>query len=42
MNDKKDIGLKELVSYVKEKVDVFAGEREQFDDITMLVMEYKK
>lgn len=42
MNDKTDLNLKELVTYVKEKVDAFAGEREQFDDITMLVMEYKK
>ena len=42
MNDKKDLGLKELVSYVKREVDDFVGEREQFDDITMLIMEYKK
>ena len=42
MNNKMDIGLKDLIAYVKEKVDTFAGEREQFDDITMLVMEYKK
>jgi serine phosphatase RsbU (regulator of sigma subunit) len=42
MNDKMNLSLKELVDYVKEKVDTFAGEREQFDDITMLVMEYKK
>ena len=42
MNDKANLNLKELVAYVKEKVDTFAGEREQFDDITMLVMEYKK
>ena len=42
MNDKTNLSLKELVAYVKEKVDNFAGEREQFDDITMLVMEYKK
>jgi sigma-B regulation protein RsbU (phosphoserine phosphatase) len=42
MNNKNDLSLKELLSHVKEKVDDFAGEREQFDDITMLVMEYKK
>ncbi len=42
MNDKKDLSLKELLLHVKENVDIFAGEKEQFDDITMLVMEYKK
>ena len=42
MNNKNDLSLKELLSHVKEKVDDFAGEREQFDDITMLIMEYKK
>lgn len=42
MNDKKDPGLTELCSYIKEKIDNFVKEREQFDDITMLVMEYRK
>jgi sigma-B regulation protein RsbU (phosphoserine phosphatase) len=42
MNNKNDLSLKELLSHVKEKVDDFAGEREQFDDITMLIMEYKR
>ncbi len=41
MNNKNDPNLTELLSYVKEEIDIFAGNKEQFDDITMLVMEYK-
>ncbi len=41
MNNKKDSNLTELLSYVKEEIDIFAGNKEQFDDITMLAIEYK-
>jgi phosphoserine phosphatase RsbU/P len=42
MNKKEDPNLKEQLSYVKEKIDIFVKGRKQFDDITMLIMEYKK
>jgi serine phosphatase RsbU (regulator of sigma subunit) len=32
----------EILEAVKKDIDVFAGEAEQFDDITMLCLEYKK
>lgn len=41
INSKKDPELKNLLLYVQEKIDVFVNGREQFDDITMLVMKYK-
>lgn len=41
INSKKDPELKNLLLYVQEKIDVFVRGREQFDDITMLVMKYK-
>ena len=42
MNSKRDSSLTEQLSYVKEEIDIFRGDAEQFDDITMLIMEYKK
>jgi sigma-B regulation protein RsbU (phosphoserine phosphatase) len=42
MNNNMDFGLKELLFHVQEEIDIFVMEREQFDDITMLIMEYKK
>ena len=32
----------EILEAVKKNIDVFAGEADQFDDITMLCLEYKK
>ena len=31
----------QTAAYIQKSVDEFAGEEEQFDDITMLVLEYK-
>jgi sigma-B regulation protein RsbU (phosphoserine phosphatase) len=42
INNKKNPNLTELLSYVNEKIDNFVKDKEQFDDITMLIMEYKK
>lgn len=35
------MSVKETVNYIKDHVESFAGEAEQFDDITLLVMEYR-
>ena len=40
MNNKKDLSLEELSNYIKDQIDIFIGNQEQFDDITMLLMEY--
>jgi sigma-B regulation protein RsbU (phosphoserine phosphatase) len=37
----KDCGLKEFTVSIKEKIDEFAEDAEQADDITMLVLKYK-
>jgi sigma-B regulation protein RsbU (phosphoserine phosphatase) len=37
----KDCGLKEFAVSIKEKIDEFAEDAEQADDITMLVLKYK-
>ncbi|MBP1945858.1 SpoIIE family protein phosphatase [Methanobacterium petrolearium] len=42
MNNKKGLNLSEQLTYVKGEIDVFMGDEEQFDDITMLIIEYKK
>ena len=42
MNNKKDSSLTEQLSQVKKEVDIFMSGGEQFDDITMLIMEYRK
>ena len=36
-----DRSPEELLACVKSAVDVFVGEAEQFDDLTMLCLEYK-
>ena len=41
MNHTLNQNLQELLSHIKEEIDVFTGEQEQFDDITMLIMEYQ-
>lgn len=40
LNMRKDLELKELLTEMKETVDAFTGEAEQFDDITMLGFKY--
>lgn len=42
VNREKDPGLEELCTHILEGIDSFVKDQEQFDDITMLVMEYKK
>lgn len=37
----RSLTVEEGVRYIQQSVDVFAGEEEQFDDITMLLLEYK-
>lgn len=41
LNRKKDISCKELLGLIHQDVDAFVGEASQFDDITMLCLEYK-
>lgn len=41
LNGAKERGNGELLSGVKRNIDEFVGENEQFDDITMLLLEYK-
>ncbi len=42
LNKAKDKQVKELLEFVHRDVDAFAGEAEQFDDITMLTLEIKE
>ncbi len=42
LNKAKDKPVKELLEFVHRDVDAFAGEAEQFDDITMLTLEIKE
>ena len=41
LNKVKDGAPEEILPAVKEDIDAFVGEAEQFDDITMLCLEYK-
>ena len=41
-NYARNANLFTLLSYIRQEVELFAGEAEQSDDITMLVLEYKK
>ena len=41
LNQNKDRTPKELLPEIKADVDLFVGEAPQFDDITMLCLEYK-
>lgn len=42
LNANKTASPKEILSAVRKDVDMFVGEAPQFDDITMLCLEYKK
>lgn len=42
VNRDQNPGLEEMCSRILEGIDSFVKDQEQFDDITMLVMEYKK
>ena len=42
LNKVKDKAPKEILTAVKEDIDAFVGEAPQFDDITMLCLEYNK
>ncbi|MDR3291270.1 MAG: PP2C family protein-serine/threonine phosphatase [Methanobrevibacter sp.] len=39
---KNDVTIKDTLKLVKSRIDVFSSDEEQFDDITMLICEYKK
>ena len=41
LNRHKDDGTSEILSAVKKEIDIFAGSAPQFDDITMMIFEYK-
>ena len=41
LNTWKDAAPQEILEHLREDVDTFAGESEQFDDITMLCLEYR-
>lgn len=41
LNEKSDVPLKELLENVRNTVDGFVKEAEQFDDLTMLCLEYR-
>ena len=41
LNAEKDVPLQQLLENVREAVDDFVGEAEQFDDLTMLCLEYR-
>ena len=42
INKNKNVKAEELLSGLKEDIDLFAGDAPQFDDITMLIFDYKK
>ena len=41
LNDAKEFDVKSIIGAVRKKVDEFVGDAPQFDDITMLCVEYK-
>ncbi len=41
LNEVKDAKVDEILKHIKTSVDQFVGEAEQFDDLTMLCLEYK-
>lgn len=41
LNEEPDLPVTELLPKLKARIDEFAGEAEQFDDITMLSLLYK-
>lgn len=42
LNESKDLPVDQLLPKVKQAIDTFVGEAEQFDDITMLGLEYRE
>jgi sigma-B regulation protein RsbU (phosphoserine phosphatase) len=40
LNRRSDLGLKEILDGIKDDIDAFVGEAPQFDDITMLCIDY--
>ncbi|MBR2601252.1 MAG: serine/threonine-protein phosphatase, partial [Clostridia bacterium] len=42
LNMAPDSGPQDILRIVREQVDAFVGEAEQFDDLTMLCLEYRK
>ena len=42
LNEYKEKSLNELLTYVKNDVELFVGEAVQFDDMTMMGMELKE
>ena len=42
LNEAPDLPVDRLLPKVKQSIDTFVGEAEQFDDITMLGLEYKE
>ena len=41
LNDDPDLPVEELLPKIKNSIDVFVGDADQFDDITMLGLSYK-
>ena len=41
LNTRPDCRPEEMIRWVKNSVDTFVGDAEQFDDLTMLCLEYK-
>ena len=41
LNESKDLGLEQMLKAVQHAVNTFVGNAEQFDDLTMLCLEYK-
>ena len=42
LNKVKDMSPQEILPAIKQDIDEFVGEADQFDDITMLCLEYKE
>ena len=42
LDKKGDSQIKEVLDSIKNDIDLFVGDLDQFDDITMLILEYKK
>ena len=40
LNQYSDLPVKDIISSIKKDVDEYAGEMEQFDDITMVCIKY--
>ncbi len=41
INENKDFTVSQILSAVRNEIDLFVGKEQQFDDITMLCMEYR-